>query len=101
MIIAFYDGKSDELIGVAKESEGSFTSDSPFISELISSLGDSKVFAERYSNWSNGYLYSVELKDGEDPASPDFMKEPQPESKVWTAEEVQKAQERRADASES
>lgn len=101
MIIAFYDGKTNKLVGVAKEVDGKFTSDLEFISQIIDSYPNSKGFAERYSNWSNGYLYSVELKEGEDPEVPDFLKEPRPEPKVWTAEEVRKAQERGADASES
>lgn len=101
MIIAFYDGRTYELIGVATEAEGKFTSDSEFISEVIANYSDPKTFAERYANWSNGYMFSVELEEGEDPKSPDFMKEPQAEPKTWTAEEVRKAQERGANASES
>jgi hypothetical protein len=101
MMIAFYNGTNGELIGVANEKDGKYTSESEFISQIISSATDSKEFVERYSNWSNGYMFSVELKEGEDPESPDFLKDPQPEPKSWTAEEVKKAQEREADASES
>jgi hypothetical protein len=101
-MIAFYDGLTDKLVGVAKESGDLYVSEEPSISKIIDNYKTKEQFKERFSKWSNGYLYSVELAEDEDPESPSFSKEKAPsEPKVWTAEEVKKAQERGTNASKS
>jgi hypothetical protein len=101
-MIAFYDGTTDKLVGFAEEVDGSYVSESPAVSSIIANYTTKEQFEERFANWSNGYLYSVELEEGEDPESPNFLKDPVPsEPKVWTAEDVKNAQESGTDASKS
>jgi hypothetical protein len=99
-MIAFYEGTTNKLIGVAKEVDGEYVSDTPTVANMISHYNNKEKFQQRFSNWSNGYLYSVELSEDEDPESPSFLTQTA-EPKTWTAEEIQAAKERRTDASES
>jgi hypothetical protein len=98
-MIAFYNGTTNKLIGFAKEVDGSYVSESPVVSDIISNYKP-KQLKERFSNWSNGYLYSVELEEGEDPESPSFLKETV-EPKTWTAEEIRSAREGKSNAPKS
>jgi hypothetical protein len=99
-MIAFYNGTTNKLIGVAKEVDGEYVSETPTVVSMISHYGDKERFQQRFSNWSNGYLYSVELAEDEDPESPSFLKETV-EPKTWTAEEIRSAREGKTDASKS
>jgi hypothetical protein len=99
-MIAFYDGTTNKLVGVAKEADGAYFSNSPIVSDIISHYGTKEKFEERCSNWSNGYLYSVELAEDEDPESPNFLKDIA-EPKTWTAEEIRAAREGQSDAPKS
>ena len=98
-MIAFYDGTTNKLVGFAKEVDGSYVSESPTVSSIISNYKKEKI-QERFSNWSNGYLYSVELAEDEDPESPNFLKD-LAEPKTWTAEEIRAAREGQSDAPKS
>jgi hypothetical protein len=99
-MIAFYEGTTNKLIGVAKEVDGEYVSDTPTVANMISHYGDKERFQQRFSNWSNGYLYSVELEEGENPESPSFL-EQTAEPKTWTAEEIRAAREGQSDAPKS
>ena len=98
-MIAFYDGTTNKLVGFAKEVDGSYVSESPTVSSIISNYKKEKI-QERFSNWSNGYLYSVELAEDEDPESPSFLAQPA-EPKTWTAEEIRAAREGQSNAPKS
>jgi hypothetical protein len=99
-VIAFYNGTTNKLIGFAKEVDGEYVSDSPTVASMISHYNNKEKFQQRFSNWSNGYLYSVELEEGEDPESPSFLKETV-EPKTWTAEEIRSAREGKSNAPKS
>ena len=98
-MIAFYNGTTNKLVGFVKEVDGSYVSDSSTVSSIISNYKKEQI-QERFSNWSNGYLYSVELEEGEDPESPSFL-EQTAEPKTWTAEEIRSAREGKTDAPKS
>lgn len=85
-MIAFYDNTTYKLLGTVKLVEGKLVSSTDAFKEFEND--DPEFFFKTYSEWSNGYEFSFEVPDDEEPDQTFDPGEPE----VWTAEQVKNAQ---------
>lgn len=89
-MIVFYNGNSNKLIGTVKKVGERLVADVDSLKEFESYTESGiEIFFNQFSDWSNGYTYSFEIKDDE---TPEPVREAiLPEKTVWTATEIQEA----------
>lgn len=99
-MIVFYDGKSNKLIGTVKRVGDTLVADVESLEEFE---GDTKEdvdeFFNQFAAWSNGYMHSFEIPDGDTPEP--IYKPTLPDKTVRTAEEIQEAYRKFKDSREA
>lgn len=88
-MIAFYDTTTEDLIGTVKEVNGKLVADTEWLKTFEND--DPDEFFDRFSDWSNGPIASLEIPDGEEAPNKYVWRG---EEFSWTAEEIQNAQKR-------
>jgi len=94
-MIAFYNGTTNELIGTVKEVDGALVADTDSLKEYESY--SPKDFMNRFSDYDNGYEFSLVVPDDQTPEQK--LESSNEEPKNWTPEEIKAAQEKK-DATE-